>query len=69
MKKILILCAAAILASSAGCRSCSGWWNRGSSCDECVSGVPVTSYSNGSTIVTGPERLPGPAEIIVPRGS
>jgi hypothetical protein len=62
MKKLLILCAVAILASSAGCRSCSSWWNRGSSCDECVSGVPVTSY-NGGTIV---ESVP-PGATILPR--
>jgi hypothetical protein len=69
MKRLLILCVVAVAASNTGCRSCSSWWNRGSSCDACVSGAPMTSYSNGGTLVSpGVEVLPGPAEIVTPRG-
>jgi hypothetical protein len=59
-----------VAATSSGCaRSWSSWWNRGSSCDACVSGMPVNTYSGGGTLVSPPEILPGPAEVIVPRGS
>lgn len=75
MKRMLFLAALAIVAISAsGCNSCGNtcgsrwnWFNRGSACNDCGSGVPagamygpsVGPYGGGP--VGGPEYLPGPA--------
>lgn len=69
MKRLMILGIVALAATSTGCcRTWSGWFNRGVTCDSCVSGVPVQSYSSGSLVAPPAEILPGPAEVIVPRG-
>lgn len=70
MKRLMILSIVALASvSSLGCRTCSSWWNRGASCETCVSDVSVSGYPSG-TLVSPPttEILPGPAEVIVPRG-
>lgn len=69
MKKLLILSIVALVATNSGCcRSWSSWWNRGASCDSCVSSMPTSTYSSGTLISPPTEVLPGPAEVVVPRG-
>lgn len=69
MKRLLILSVVALVATSSGCcRSWSSWFNRGASCDTCVSGTPMSAYSSGTLVSPPTEVLPGPAEIVVPRG-
>ena len=69
MKRLLILGILALVATNSGCcRSWSSWWNRGASCDTCISSMPTSTYSSGTLIAPPTEVLPGPAEVIVPRG-